>query len=248
MAKPQSNMPVDLVETLTEQGIRPGSYDFAPLGIMRKIIAQRMMESVSTKPHFSLTMKVELDALLAFRGELNRAGENKVSVNDLMIKASALALRDCPEVNASFTSQGIITHHNADIAFAVAIEGGLITPIVRKAELKSLLEIATETRDLAARARSRRLKAEEYSGGSFSVSNLGMFGISSFDAIINPPQSSILSIGAAEGSYVFDEGAPRIAQLLTATLTSDHRAVDGASGARWLKTFKQFVEQPELLS
>jgi pyruvate dehydrogenase E2 component (dihydrolipoamide acetyltransferase) len=241
-------VPEDLVEALARQGISPQSYDFAPLSIMRKAIAQRMMESVSTKPHFSLAIKVELDALLAFRAQLNSKSAVNISVNDLMIKASALALKACPEVNVSFTSQGIISHHHADIAFAVTIEGGLITPIIREAETKSLVEIAGETKDLATRARTRRLKPEEYRGGSFSVSNLGMFGISSFDAIINSPQSSILSIGATERSYVFAGESPRAAQILIATLTSDHRVIDGALGAKWLQSFKYFIEQPQLLS
>ena len=239
--------PDDLVKELELQGIAPGSYDFKPLDGLRKLIARRMVESAHTAPHFSLNMKVEMDALLALRERMNAGAEVRISVNDFLIKASAMALMRCPEVNTSFTAKGIISHHNADVAFAVAMNGGLVTPIVRKAETKSPAEIAVETRDLSARGRVKRLLPDEYSGGTFSVSNLGMFGVSSFGAIINQPQSCILSVGAAEKTYVFKGDEPRVATILSATLTCDHRVVDGAIGARWLQQFRALVEKPEAL-
>ena len=168
----------------------------------------------------------------------------KVSVNDLVIKASALALKRAPEVNASFTPQGIAYHKHADIAVAVAVEGGLITPIIREAELKGLAAIATEMKDLAERARNRKLKPEEFQGGTFSVSNLGMFGIKSFASILNPPQGAILSVGAGEERPVVVGDELKIATVMTVTLTCDHRVIGGAEGSKFLNAFKGFIEQP----
>ena len=168
----------------------------------------------------------------------------KVSVNDLVIKAAAVALKQVPEANASYSPEGIAMHHNADIAMAVAIEGGLITPIIRKAETKGLAQIAVEAKDLAERARTRKLKPDEFLGGTFSVSNLGMFGIKSFGSIINEPQGCILSVGAGEPRPVVKNGQLAIATVMTVTLSCDHRVVDGATGARWLQAFKALIEDP----
>jgi pyruvate dehydrogenase E2 component (dihydrolipoamide acetyltransferase) len=243
----QPSPPDELVKELELLGIAPGSYGYAPLDGLRRLIAKRMIDSVQAAPHFALEMKVELDSLLEAREALNAASEIRVSVNDFVIKAAALALMRHPAVNVSFTAQGIVTHHDADVAFAVAMNGGLVTPIVRRAQDKSVVEIAVEAQDLAARGRVKRLKPAEYYGGSFSVSNLGMYGVSRFGAIINQPQSAILSVGAAEKTYILDHDGPRWASILTATLTSDHRAIDGATAAAWLREFKSLVEQPASL-
>lgn len=168
----------------------------------------------------------------------------KVSVNDLVIKAAAIALKQVPEANASYSPEGIAMHHNADIAMAVAIDGGLITPIIRKAETKGLAQIAVEAKDLAERARTRKLKPEEFQGGTFSISNLGMIGIKSFNSIINEPQGAILSVGAGEQRPVVKNGQLAIATVMSVTLTCDHRVVDGAIGARWLQAFKVLIEDP----
>jgi len=238
-------VPADLEKELELQGIAPGSYDFTPLDGLRKLIARRMTESVQAAPHFSINMKVEMDAVLDLRERLKLQKGLRISVNDFIIKASAMALMRCREANVSFTTKGIISHHHADVAFAVAMNGGLVTPIVRNAELKSVEDIATETRDLSARGRSKKLLPDEYSGGTFTVSNLGMFGVSSFGAIINQPQSCILSVGTAQRAYVFRDDKPYAAMVLEATLTCDHRIVDGATGAKWLQQFKTLIELPE---
>ncbi|MDB5576319.1 MAG: aceF [Bradyrhizobium sp.] len=247
ISAPSPLPPEGLVKDLELLGIAPGSYDYAPLDGLRRLIARRMVESVQTAPHFALEMKIELDRLLDAREALNMESNIRVSVNDFLIRAAALALMRHPAVNVSFTADGIVTHHDADVAFAVAMNGGLVTPIVRRAQQKSVIEIATETQDLAARGRIKRLKPAEYYGGSFSISNLGMFGVSRFGAIINQPQSAILSVGAAEKCYVPDGDGPRCATILTATLTSDHRAIDGATAASWLREFKALIEQPPTL-
>jgi pyruvate dehydrogenase E2 component (dihydrolipoamide acetyltransferase) len=198
-------------------------------------------------PHFPLTLDLNIDALLAARTKINGmlAPQGvKVSVNDLVIKAAAIALKQVPEANASYSPEGIAMHHHADIAMAVAIEGGLITPIIRSAELKGLARIASEAKDLAARARSKKLKPEEFQGGTFSISNLGMFGIKAFASIINEPQGAILSVGAGEKRAVVMGDQLAIATVMTVTLTCDHRVVDGAVGARWLQAFKALIEDP----
>ncbi len=232
--------------SLEQMGIAPGSYELVPLDGMKKTIARRMTESFRDVPHFPLTIDLEIDALLAAREKINRAlaGEAKVSVNDMVIKAAASALMRVPATNASYTPDGIAMHHHADIAMAVAIDGGLITPIIRAAEGKGLARIAAESKDLAARARERKLRPEEFQGGTFSISNLGMFGIKSFASIINEPHGAILSVGIGEKRPVVKNEALAIATVMTVTLTCDHRVVDGAIGARWLSAFKGMIEDP----
>ena len=233
--------------SLAQMGIPDGSYDLMPLDGMRKTVARRMTDSFRDVPHFPLSLDLEIDALLAGRVRINAMLEPqgvKVSVNDLIIKAAALALKQVPEANASYSPEGIALHHHADIAMAVAIDGGLITPIIRSAETKGLAQIAAEAKDLAARARSRKLKPEEFQGGTFSISNLGMLGIKSFASIINEPQGAILSVGAGEQRAVVKAGQLAVATVMTVTLTCDHRVVDGAIGARWLGVFKTLIEDP----
>ncbi|MGV3577339.1 pyruvate dehydrogenase complex dihydrolipoamide acetyltransferase [Brevundimonas sp.] len=235
------------VQSLAQMGIPDGSYDLIPLDGMKKAIARRMVESVQNVPHFPLFIDCEIDALMAVRAKVNALLEPKgikVSVNDFVIKASALALKLVPEANASYSPEGIAMHHNADVAMAVAIDGGLITPIIRKAEFKSLSQIAVEAKDLAKRARDRKLKPEEFQGGTFSVSNLGMFGIKQFTSIINEPQGCIMSVGAGEQRAVVKNGQVVPATVMTVTLTCDHRVVDGATGARFLQAFKPLIEDP----
>ena len=235
------------VLSLEQQGIAPGSYDLVPLDGMKRTIARRMSDSFRDVPHFPLTIDLEIDALLSARVKINAVLEKdgvKVSVNDMLIKAAAIALKRQPDANASYTPEGIAHHHHADIAVAVAIDGGLITPIVRSAETKGLAQIATEMKDLAERARSRKLKPEEFQGGTFSISNLGMFGIKSFASIINEPQGAILSVGVGEKRPVVRGDQLAVATVMTVTLTCDHRVVDGAIGARWLGVFKALVEDP----
>ena len=226
-----------------------GTYDEVPLDGMRKVVARRMTESFRDVPHFPLTVDCEIDNLLKLRKELNaKAGDGiKISVNDMVIRAAALALRKVPDANASYTEQAILKHHHADIAVAVAVEGGLITPIIFKAETKGLAEIAAEMQDKAARARERKLKPEEFQGGTFSVSNLGMFGIKQFASIINEPHGAIMSVGAGEQRPVVKEGALAIATVMTVTLTCDHRVVDGAVGAQFLAAFKPMIDDPLLM-
>ena len=238
------------VLSLEQMGIAPGSYDLVPLDGMRKTIARRLTDSFRDVPHFPLNIDLEIDRLLDARVRINGALEArkiKVSVNDLVIKAVAAALKVVPEANASFTQEGIALHHHADIAVAVAIDGGLITPIIRAAETRSLADIAVSMKDLAERARTRKLKPEEFQGGTFSISNLGMMGIRSFASIINEPQGCILSVGAGEKRPVVHGDQLAIATVMSVTLTCDHRVVDGAVGARFLAAFKGFVEDPVTL-
>ena len=233
--------------TLAQLGYPDDSYTLVPLDGMRRTVARRLTESARDIPHFPLTIDVEIDALLAARARINGLLEPrgiKVSVNDLVIKAAALALKQVPEANASFTPEGIALHRHADISMAVAVEGGLITPILRRAEQKGLADIAQEAKDLAERARNRKLKPEEFQGGSFSISNLGMFGIRQFGSIINPPQGAILSVGAGEARAVIRDGQVVSRTLMTVTLTCDHRVIDGAIGARWLAAFRALIEEP----
>jgi pyruvate dehydrogenase E2 component (dihydrolipoamide acetyltransferase) len=233
--------------TLEQKGVQPGSYDLVPLDGMRRTIARRMTESFRDTPHFPLTVDLEIDRLLKARADINDRFKDqgvKVSVNDFVIRASALALKMVPASNASYTPDGLALHHHADIAVAVAIDGGLITPIIRQAEYKGLAAISQEMRDLAERARQRRLKPEEYLGGTFSISNLGMMGIRSFASILNEPHGMIMSVGAGEQRPVVRNGALAIATVMTVTLTCDHRVVDGAIGAAFLKAFRGFIEDP----
>ena len=235
------------VQSLQQMGIPEGSYDLIPLDGMRKTVARRMTDSFRDVPHFPLTIDLEIDRLLEARGRINKMLEKdgvKVSVNDIILKACAVALKRVPEANASYSPEGIALHHHADIAMAVAVEGGLITPIIRKCETKGLAQIAQETKDLAERARTRKLKPEEFQGGTFSVSNLGMFGIKSFGSIINEPQGAILSVGAGTRQPVVRGDQLAIATVMSVTMTCDHRVVDGATGARWLEAFKALIEEP----
>ncbi len=232
-----------------------GSYELVPHDGMRKTIAKRLLEAKSTVPHFYLTVDCELDALLALRQQINLAAPMrktdkgdvpayKLSVNDFIIKAMALALRDVPEANVSWTESNMVKHKHSDVGVAVSIPGGLITPIIRKAEEKTLSAISNEMKDLAKRARDRKLKPEEYQGGTTAVSNLGMFGVKDFAAIINPPHATILAIGAGEERAVVKKGEIKVATVMSVTLSTDHRAVDGALGAELAQAFKRHIENP----
>ncbi|TIV94469.1 MAG: pyruvate dehydrogenase complex dihydrolipoamide acetyltransferase, partial [Mesorhizobium sp.] len=232
-----------------------GSYELVQHDNMRKTIARRLVEAKSTIPHFYLTLDCELDALLALRTQLNAAapmrktdkGEvpaYKLSVNDMVIKAMAMALMAVPDANASWTENAMVKHKHADVGVAVSIPGGLITPIIRHADEKTLSVISNEMKDLASRARSRKLKPEEYQGGTTAVSNLGMFGIKDFAAVINPPHATILAVGAGEERAVVKKGEIKIATVMSVTLSTDHRAVDGALGAELLGAFKRMIENP----
>lgn len=217
---------------------------------MRKVIARRLSEAKSTIPHFYVSVDVELDALLALRSQLNATSPEdgpdafKLSVNDMLVKASAIALKRVPNVNASFTDQAMILHDNVDISIAVSIPDGLITPIVKNVEQKSLKQISQETKDLVKRARTGKLKPEEFQGGTFSISNMGMFGVRDFSAIINPPQAAILAIAAGKKQAVVKGNELAIATVMTVTLSVDHRVVDGAVAAEWLSAFRSVVESP----
>jgi pyruvate dehydrogenase E2 component (dihydrolipoamide acetyltransferase) len=238
---------IDEAEPLARYGIDAARYEIKKADGVQKISAKRLSESFRDVPHFPLNVDCRLDALLKFRKQVNdKAPEGvKVSVNDILIKASGLALKRVPEANTSWIEDGRVAwHKNADVSVAVAIEGGLITPIIFDADQKGLAQISTEMKDLAARARERKLKPEEYQGGTFSLSNLGMFGVTSFSSILNPPQGMILSVGAGEERPVITDGALSKATVMTVTLTCDHRVVDGATGARWLQAFKGFIEDP----
>lgn len=228
------------------QDFPPASGQSVPHSKMRQIIASRLSESKQTVPHFYATLDCHLDALLSLRKEINEIDDSlKLSVNDFIIRASALALKQVPEANVSWTDEGMIHYDLADVAVAVATDsGGLITPIVRAADRKGVAAISLEVKDLAARARQGKLLPEEYQGGSFTVSNMGMFGIREFSAIINPPQACILAVGAGEPRPVVLDGALAVATVMTVTLSCDHRAVDGAVGARWLGAFKALIEHP----
>ena len=222
----------------------PG-YDAIPHSMMRKTIARRLTESKQTAPHFYLTVDCQIDELLDLRKKLNaNANDYKLSVNDLIIRAAALALKEVPEANASWLEDAVRMWHTVDISVAVAIEGGLITPIIRGAEGKGLKAISSEMKDLAERARIGKLAPEEYQGGTFSISNLGMFGIKEFSAVINPPQGAILAVGAGEPRPVVVDGAPAIGTVMTCTLSVDHRVVDGAVGAAFMQVFKGLIEEP----
>jgi pyruvate dehydrogenase E2 component (dihydrolipoamide acetyltransferase) len=211
---------------------------------MRKTIAKRLTASKQNVPHIYLTVDVELDRLLARRQKYNASSGVKTSVNDFIIRAAGLALMQVPKANVQCHGDELHYFENADISIAVAIEGGLITPIVRAANLKSIAQIATEVKDLAARARDNKLKLDEIQGGSFSISNMGMFGIKNFDAVINPPQGAILAVGAGQERIIAKNGAPAVATVMTVTMSCDHRAIDGALGAQFLDSFKDLLEEP----
>ncbi len=228
----------------------PGTYEVVPHDNMRRIIAERLTMAKSTIPHFYLTVDCKLDALLAARQRLNAMSVEgspsafKISVNDMIIKAMAMALQKVPNANATWTEQGVLRHRSSDIGVAVSIDGGLFTPVIRHSEVKSLSEISNEMKDLAGRARNRRLAPHEYQGGTTSISNLGMMGIKAFDAVINPPHSSILAVGAGEKRPVIKGDAIEIATIMSCTLSCDHRVIDGVLGAELIDAFKGFIEEP----
>ncbi|HWK00936.1 MAG TPA: pyruvate dehydrogenase complex dihydrolipoamide acetyltransferase [Xanthobacteraceae bacterium] len=241
-------MPDDKIKALFEEG----SYDFIPHDGMRRTIATRLTAARIQIPQFYVTMDCEIDELMKAREEINASAPKgsdgkaryKLSVNDFVIKAFALALIKIPAANVTWLESGMIRHKHADIGVAVALDGGLITPIVRHAEEKTLGVISNEMRDLGVRARNRKLKPHEYEGGSSAVSNLGMYGVKNFTAIINPPHSTILAVGAGEQRVVVKNGKPAVATIMSATLSCDHRSVDGALGAELLRAFKEYVEKP----
>src|SRR6516165_3782107 len=233
----------------------PGSYEIVPHDGMRRTIAQRLTASVQNVPHFYLTIDCDIGKLLAAREEINAAAPKdkekkplyKISVNDFVIKAMAVALQQNPNCNVSWTDSGMLKHKHSDIGVAVAMPGGLITPIIRKAETKTLSTISNEMKDFAARARARKLKPEEYQGGTTAVSNLGMYGINHFTAVINPPHATILAVGASEERPVVRSGKIEIAHMMSVTLSCDHRAIDGALGAELIGAFKQLIENPVMM-
>src|SRR5690242_1726072 len=233
----------------------PGSYDIVPHDGMRRTIAQRLTASVQNVPHFYLTIDCDIGKLLAAREEINAAAPKdkekkplyKISVNDFVIKAMAVALQKIPNCNVSWSEGGMIKHKHSDVGVAVAMPGGLITPIIRKAETKTLSTISNEMKDFAARARARKLKPEEYQGGTTAVSNLGMFGIKDFTAVINPPHATILAVGTSEERQVVRSGKIEIATMMSVTLSCDHRAIDGALGAELIGAFKQLIENPVMM-
>ncbi len=223
------------------------AYEEVTLDGMRKTIAARLSEAKSTIPHFYLRRDIELDALLAFRADLNKRLEAKgvkVSVNDFVIKACAMALQDVKDCNAAWAGDRVLKFKASDVAVAVAIDGGLITPVIRDAETKTLSAISASMKDLAARAKARKLAPTEYQGGSFSISNLGMFGIDNFDAVINPPHGAILAVGAGVQKPVVKGGEIKIANVMSVTLSVDHRVIDGALGAELLTAIKGYLEEP----
>jgi pyruvate dehydrogenase E2 component (dihydrolipoamide acetyltransferase) len=242
---PAARMPAAPVNTAAL-----GAHSAVPHSTMRKVIARRLSESKQNVPHFYVSMDIELDALLALRGQLNAAspkdgaGAFKLSVNDMIIKAAAVALRRLPKVNASWTEDATLLYDDVDISVAVSIPDGLITPIVRKADQKGLVAISSEMKDLAARAKAGKLKPEEFQGGGFSISNMGMYGVRDFAAIINPPQAGILAVSAGEQRPVVKGGQLAVATVMTCTLSVDHRIVDGALAAEWIAEFKRIVENP----
>ncbi len=233
----------------------PGSYDLVPHDTMRKVIARRLTESKQHVPHFYVTVDISLEYLLALRERLNAAAPKdkegkpkwKISVNDFVIKAMAMALVKVPDANVAWTENAMVRHKHADIGVAVSIPGGLITPVVRAAETKGLAQISSEMKDYAARAKTRKLKPEEYTGGSCSVSNMGMMGVKNFSAIVNPPQASILAVGAGERRAVVRGNDIVVEQQMSVTLSTDHRCIDGALGAEFLGAIRMYLEEPGLM-
>ena len=233
----------------------PGSYEVVPHDGMRRTIAQRLTAAVQTVPTFYLTMDCDIGKLLIAREEINASAPKdkekkplyKLSVNDFVIKAMAVALQKIPNCNVSWTEGGMVKHKHSDVGVAVAMPGGLITPIIRKAETKTLSAISNEMKDFAARARARKLKPDEYQGGTTAVSNLGMYGISHFTAVINPPHATILAVGTSEERPVVRGGKVEVAQMMSVTLSCDHRAIDGALGAELIGAFKQLIENPVMM-
>jgi pyruvate dehydrogenase E2 component (dihydrolipoamide acetyltransferase) len=253
-AKDVNAPPIQAAAPLTAAPATEGTH-LIPLDGMRRTIAQRLTQSKQTVPHFYLSVTCVLDEMLAIRERLNAQAPRdteknplwKLSVNDFVIKALAAALQRVPSANVTWSDQGIIQHTASDVGVAVSVEGGLFTPVVRNAHTKSLSQISIEVKDLAARARTKKLQPHEYQGGTSSVSNLGMFGIEEFSAIINPPQATILAVGAGIEQFAPVNGQPVVKTLMKATLSCDHRAVDGALGAQLLASFKQLIEEPALM-
>ena len=254
-ASPASAAPAAAPKGMSDDAVlknfAEGSYELVKHDGMRKTIARRLQESKQTIPHFYVTVDCELDALLALRAQLNKAAPikddkpaYKLSVNDMVIKALALALRDVPDANVSWTDENMVKHKHSDVGVAVSIPGGLITPIIRSAELKTLSAISNEMKDMGKRAKDKKLKPEEYQGGTSSVSNMGMMGVKDFAAVINPPHATILAVGAGEQRAVVKDGALAIATVMSVTLSTDHRAVDGALGAELLAAFKGYIQSP----
>jgi len=244
-AEAQSPARTDARKTADALGI---GYTEIKVDRMRAIIANRLTESKTTVPHFYLEQDCNIDALLALRAQLNTvvtgAGASKISVNDLLVRACAMALRAVPEANASWAGDRIIRYNSANVSVAVAVEGGLITPVVRDAQDKDVQTISAEIANLAQRARTGKLAKSDYQGGSFSISNLGMFGVKNFTAVINPPQAAIMAVGAGEPRAIIVDGEVKAATVMTVTLSCDHRAIDGALGATLLTAFKSFIEYP----
>ncbi|MXN54324.1 pyruvate dehydrogenase complex dihydrolipoamide acetyltransferase [Shinella sp. AETb1-6] len=250
-AKPGSSAPSD---EQVRKLFAEGSYELVAHSNMRRTIARRLVEAKSTVPHFYVTLDCNIDALLKLRAELNASApivdgkaDFKLSVNDMVIRAYALALRAVPDANVSWTDEGLLKHRNADIGVAVSVPGGLITPIVRNAQIKSLSAISAEMKDLGARARDGKLKTDEYQGGTAAISNLGMFGVREFAAIVNPPHATILAVGAGERRPVVSGDNVTVSTVMTVTLSTDHRAVDGALAAELLGTFRSYIERPMLM-
>ncbi|MEA2759854.1 MAG: hypothetical protein QOH65_2467 [Methylobacteriaceae bacterium] len=244
--------PAGMSDEIVKKMFEPGSFDEVPHDGMRKTIARRLTEAKQTIPHFYLTVDCDIDALLKLREQVNASAQKdkdgkpafKVSVNDMVIKALALALTRTPGSNVTFTENAMLHHKHADISVAVAIPGGLITPVIRKADMLTLSGIANAMKDFAKRAKDRKLKPEEYQGGTSAVSNLGMFGIKDFVAVINPPQSSIIAVGMGEKRAIVKNGEIVVGNVMSVTISCDHRAMDGAKGAELIAAFKQLIENP----
>jgi pyruvate dehydrogenase E2 component (dihydrolipoamide acetyltransferase) len=251
-AAPKPALATGMPDEMVKKFFAAGSFEEIPHDSMRKVIARRLVEAKQTIPHFYLSIDCDIAALMALREQVNKAAPlNKdgapayrVSVNDFVIKALAMALIRVPDANVTWTEAAMLKHKQADVGVAVSIPGGLITPVVRNADSKTISAISNEMKDYAARAKQRKLKPEEYQGGSSAVSNLGMFGVKNFQAVINPPHATILAVGAGEQRVVVRDGAPAVANLMTVTLSTDHRAVDGALGAQLLQAFKTLIEHP----
>ncbi|WP_128293983.1 pyruvate dehydrogenase complex dihydrolipoamide acetyltransferase [Afifella aestuarii] len=251
---PKTPAPAGMGDEQIRKMFAEGSYEVVPHDSMRRTIARRLVEAKTTIPHFYLTSDCEIDALLKLRSEINAAAPviddkpaYKLSVNDFVIKAMAMALQAVPEANVTWTQEAMLKHKGSDVGVAVSIPGGLITPVIRDAEKKTLSVISNEMKDMAGRARQRKLKPEEYQGGTTAVSNLGMYGIRDFAAVINPPHATILAVGVGEKRAVVREDRVTVASIMTVTLSTDHRAVDGALGAEMLAAFKRYIENPMTL-
>lgn len=239
-----ASAPVAAAPVAAPAGSGASAFTEVPHSSMRRTIARRLAESKSTIPHFYLTVECRMERLLALRTEINASAHRKISVNDFIVRAVAVALREVPQANVGWTDTAMRQYAQADVAVAVSTDTGLITPIVRAADRKTLSQISAEIADLAARARAGQLRPEEYQGGSFSVSNLGMHGVGAFSAIINPPQAAILAVGASQQKPVVENGELQVGMVMACTLSVDHRAIDGAQAAQWLAAFQRAIEAP----